>query len=49
MRQAYDYIALYTYSECFHLHYASWKESIGGIVTVIFSSKTDAQKVEITC
>lgn len=36
VRQAYDYIALYTYSKCFHLHYPSWEESIGGIVTVIF-------------
>ena len=51
MRQAYDYIALYTYSKCFHLHYPSWEESIGGIVTMIFFfflSEADAQKVEIT-
>lgn len=49
MRQAYDYIVLYTYSKRLHLHYASSEESMGGIVIVIFSSETDAQEGEITC
>lgn len=49
VRQAYDYIVLYTYSECLHLHYASCQEDMGGTVTMIFLSETEAWKGEITC